>query len=260
MNTFGAYVTGRRNFKLRWVMAVARPVALLASVPIAVYAGATLEETLLCFVGSSLVAVLLAAAIVRVGYGRISLRLDLGRVRRLVGGCWPFVVLEALQVAQFKIDTLMVFWLLSSKAAAQYETAYRLLEVGRLAIRPLAAIAFPVLALLVARRQWGEARDYGAKILLRRRQRPERGLDRAANPGWIMTIDLGPGLRRERRHPADPVAQCAVGLRQPGRGADGHRYWARSAVDAAHGLGHGFQCRDQRDRDSRGGEPKGRPG
>ncbi len=73
-------------------------------------------------------------------------------------------MLDALQVAQFKIDTLMVFWLLSSEATAGYETAYRLLEVCRLAIRPLATIGFPVCALL--RQQWAAARDYGMKIIL----------------------------------------------------------------------------------------------
>lgn len=165
-NTFGSYITGRRNFKLRLLIALAGPIALLATAALAVRAGARLEATLLCFIGASLVAVLVAGAAVWIGYGRISLALDFGRVRRLISVCWPFVVLEALQVAQFKIDTLMVFWILSSKAAAQYETAYRLLEVGRLAVRPLATIAFPGFASLLARQQWTAARDYGVKIIL----------------------------------------------------------------------------------------------
>ena len=165
-NSFGAYVTGRREFGLRALIALAGPIALLAAVPLAVRAGATLEQTLLCFVGASMVAVLVAGVAVRVRYGPIPLPFDRGRLLRLIGDCWPFVVLEALQVVQFKIDTLMVFWILSSEAAARYETAYRLLEGCRLAIRPLATIAFPVCAVLFARQQWAAARDYGIKVVL----------------------------------------------------------------------------------------------
>lgn len=165
-NTFGAYLTGRRRFKLRFLVALVGPIALLTTVPLAVRAGATLEQTLLCYVGASLVAVLVAGAVVRVRYGPISLPLNLARVRHLVAACWPLVVLEALQVVQFKIDTLMVFWLLSSEAAAHYETAYRLLEVSRLAVRPLAVITFPVCAALVAQQNWVAARDYGARTTL----------------------------------------------------------------------------------------------
>ena len=98
-------------------------------------------------------------------YGRISLPRDLGSLRGLIGVCWPFVVLEALQLVQFKIDTLRVFWILSSEAAAQYETAYRLLEVSHLAIRPLSTIAFPICALLIARHDRTAARDYGTKFV-----------------------------------------------------------------------------------------------
>jgi len=165
-NSFGAYLTGQRHFGLRFLIALAGPVALLATVPLAVRAGATLEQTLLCFVGASVAAVVVAGLVVRVRYGRIPLVFDRDRLLPLIAVCWPFVVLEALQVVQFKIDTLMVFWLLSSEAAARYETAYRLLEVCRLAIRPLATIAFPVCALLFARQQWAAARDYGTKIVL----------------------------------------------------------------------------------------------
>ena len=165
-NTFGAYLTGRRQFKLRFLIALAGPVALLASVPFAVRAGATLEQTLLCYVGASLVAVLVAGSVVQVRYGPISLPLDLAKIGHLIAVCWPFLVLEALQVVQFKIDTLMVFWILSSEAAAQYETAYRLLEVSRLAVRPLAVITFPVCAALVAQQNWAAARDHGVKTTL----------------------------------------------------------------------------------------------
>jgi O-antigen/teichoic acid export membrane protein len=164
-NTFGAYLVGRREFKLRLLIALPGPIALLVTVPLVVLAGATLEQTLLCFIGASAVAVLVGGAVVHARYGRLSLPRGLGGLRWLMAVCFPFLVLEALQLVQFKIDTLMVFWILSSEAAAQYETAYRLLEVSRLAIGPLATIAFPVCALLIARQDWRAARAYGTKVV-----------------------------------------------------------------------------------------------
>ena len=218
-NSFGAYITGRRNFKLRFLIALAAPIALLASVMFAVRAGATLAQTLLCFIGANLVGVLVAGLAVRLRYGQIPLPLDLGRLRRLISACWPFVVLEALQVAQFKIDTLMVFWILSSEAAAHYETAYRLLEVGRLAIRPLAAVAFPVCATLFARHQWAAARDYSARVMLL-----AAGIGfgvlliGVVNPEWIMLTLWGPayagtgGILRILFLSAPLVFGCLVGV------------------------------------------------
>jgi O-antigen/teichoic acid export membrane protein len=192
-NSFGAYMTGRCDFKLRFLVALPGPIVLLATVPLVVRAGATLEQTLLCYLGASVAAVLVAGSVVRVRYGRVSLPLDLSRLRWLIGLCWPFVVLEALQVVQFKIDTLMVFWILSAEAAAHYETAYRLLEVSRLAIRPLATIAFPVCALLIARQDWTAARDYGAKVAL---AATAVGLAVTLagllGPEWIMVTVWGP--------------------------------------------------------------------
>lgn len=192
-NTFGAYLVGRREFKLRFLVALPGPIALLATVPLVVLAGATLEQTLLCFIAASAVAVVVAGAVVHTRYGRIPLALDHGSMRGLMGVCWPFLVLEALQLVQFKIDTLMVFWIHSSEAAAHYETAYRLLEVSRLAIGPLATIAFPVCAMLIARRDWAAARDYGTKVVV---TAAAIGLGvmllGLLGPEWIMVTVWGP--------------------------------------------------------------------
>jgi O-antigen/teichoic acid export membrane protein len=176
-------------------------------VPLVVRAGATLEQTLPCYLGASMAAVLVAGSVVRVRYGRVSLPLDLSKLRRLIGLCWPFVVLAALQVVQFKIDTLMVFWILSSEAAAHCETAYRLLEVSRLAIRPLATIAFPVCVLLIARQDWTAARDYGGHG-----GRPRRHAGRAPRLRVDHGDRLGPGIRGHGWGPADPLLERLVGV------------------------------------------------
>jgi hypothetical protein len=46
------------------LVALPGPIALLATVPLVVLAGATLEQTLLCFIGASVVAVLVTGTVV----------------------------------------------------------------------------------------------------------------------------------------------------------------------------------------------------
>ena len=50
----------------------------------------------------------------------------------------------------------MIFSILSATAVAEYETAYRLLEVTRLAVRPLAVVAFPLCVTYATQQRWGD--------------------------------------------------------------------------------------------------------
>jgi O-antigen/teichoic acid export membrane protein len=166
-NSFGAFITGQRAFLLRFLVSLPGPILLISSVPLIVGTGASLSTTLLCFVASSLVAVMVGWATVRLKYGRFSLtNVDFAGIRRLLILCSPFVGLEVLQVIQFKADVLMVFWIISSEAAAQYETAYRLLEVSRIVARPLATTALPVCAYLIAQGEWAGARSRAMQTVL----------------------------------------------------------------------------------------------
>ena len=166
-NSFGAFITGQRAFFLRFLVSLPGPILLISSVPLIVGTGASLSTTLLCFVASSLVAVMVGWATVRLKYGRFSLtNVDFAGIRRLLILCSPFVGLEVLQVIQFKADVLMVFWIISSEAAAQYETAYRLLEVSRIVARPLATTALPVCAYLIAQGEWAGARSRAMQTVL----------------------------------------------------------------------------------------------
>jgi O-antigen/teichoic acid export membrane protein len=96
------------------------------------------------------------AGTVRLTFGRIPLPRHGEALRRVALACWPLAMLDALQIVQFKVDTLMIFSMVSADAVAQYETAYRLLEVSRLAVRPLAVIAFPTCVALATRGRWHE--------------------------------------------------------------------------------------------------------
>ncbi|MGH6945568.1 MAG: oligosaccharide flippase family protein [Geminicoccaceae bacterium] len=157
-HSFGSYLIGLRHFKIRLLIALCGAVVLIVAVPLAVRAGATLPQVLLCYVVSSLVVVGVSAIVVRTRFGPFPLRMDPRVLWRLVLVCWPFVVLDALQIIQFKVDTLMIFALVSTEAVAQYETAYKLLEVSQYLVRPVAMIAFPVCVAMAAAGNWAEVR------------------------------------------------------------------------------------------------------
>ena len=164
-NSFGAFLTGLRRFGLRLLIGLTGPVLLVASVPLAVHAGASLPGVLLCYAGASLLMLAVSGAVIRFRFGRYPLTWDLNVLRRLVLLCWPFVVLDALQIIQFKVDVLMIFGLVSAEAAAHYETAYRLLEVSRLFVRPLAMIVFPLCVAMAVSGDWQGVRRLTGRTL-----------------------------------------------------------------------------------------------
>lgn len=164
-NSFGAFLTGLRRFGLRLLIGLTGPVLLVASVPLAVHAGASLPGVLLCYAGASLLMLVVSGAVVRFRFGHYPLTFDPNVLRRLVLLCWPFVVLDALQIIQFKVDVLMIFGLVSAEAAAHYETAYRLLEVSRLSVRPLAMIVFPLCVAMAVSGDWQGVRRLTGQTL-----------------------------------------------------------------------------------------------
>jgi PST family polysaccharide transporter len=161
--SFGAYLTGLRRFGLRLVLAISGPAFLITAVALAVLLEANLVQVLACYVASSVFMLAISILIVRCGFGRIPVPRSGHVLKRVVLLCWPLLMLDALQVAQFKLDTVMIFAMVSEDAVAQYETASRLLEVSRLAVRPITVVAFPICVILAKRGHWGDV----TRLLLR---------------------------------------------------------------------------------------------
>lgn len=164
--SFGATFVGLRRMKLRFVTAAAGHVALLAAVVVGVRAGGTLPQILLGYVGANLIALAAAALVMRLRVGRIGLHWDLEGSRAIVRESWPFFLLAVLGLVQFKVDTVMIFFLGTAPGVANYESAYKLLEVSRIAVRPLNLIFFPIAARLVVRDDWEELRRLVRRLVL----------------------------------------------------------------------------------------------
>ncbi|MCA9471707.1 MAG: oligosaccharide flippase family protein [Nitrospirales bacterium] len=155
-HSFGAFLIGMQRFRLRLFLSLTGPVFLMGSVALTVLFNANFIYTLLCYVLASVIMLTMSYIIVRMKFGLIPISLHWQVLRRISYLCWPLLMIETLQIVQFKIDTLMIFSMLSATAVAEYETAYRLLEVTRLAVRPLAVVAFPLCVTYATQQRWGD--------------------------------------------------------------------------------------------------------
>ena len=91
-------------------------------------------------------------------------RQELARVTRTA---LPFFVIDAFQVAHFKLDTLLLGLLRGYGEVALYESSARLLEASQFAMRPLLAIFLPICATLAAAGRWPELDRLVRGLLLR---------------------------------------------------------------------------------------------
>jgi O-antigen/teichoic acid export membrane protein len=89
---------------------------------------------------------------------------DLEAARGVARQSLPIFAVTLLDTMHFKADTVLLGFLRPLTAVASYEAAYKLFEVSRLAIRPIALIFFPICVALAARHQWPELRRLFGKL------------------------------------------------------------------------------------------------
>lgn len=164
--SFGATFVGLRRMKLRFVTAAAGHLALLAVVILGVRAGWSLPQILAGYIGANLVALAAAVLALRIRISPVGIRWDRAEVLAITRESWPFFLLAILGLIQFKVDTVMLFFLGTATAVANYESAYKLLEVSRIAVRPLSLIFFPIAARLVISEEWGDLRRLVRRLVL----------------------------------------------------------------------------------------------
>ena len=76
----------------------------------------------------------------------------------------PIFAVTLLDTVHFKADTIMLGFMKPLTAVASYDAAYRLFEVSRLAIRPVALIFFPICVGMAARHEWPQLRALFGKL------------------------------------------------------------------------------------------------
>lgn len=154
--SFSALFLGLRRVGYRVLTGISAQLLLALLIVGAVALDGGLPAVLACYVAANAVLIGFAAVLVWVKIGHFRLIWDPAGAREIVRLSMPFFVVTMLGVVHFKADTMMLGMMYSLDAVASYEAAYKLLEVSRFVIRPMAMIFFPICAGLVARRAWRE--------------------------------------------------------------------------------------------------------
>lgn len=165
--TYSAVLLGAQKVGLRTATELVAPTVQVALIPAAAALGWSFEAILFVLAASNGAMLAVSALVVHRRWGPVRIGwLDKGAWAYAFAS-WPFLVVTGLRAANFRLDTVMVYALSSPAEAASYETAFKLLEVSRLLVRPVAAVFFPLCAALAADAAWSKLRSTSDMLLLR---------------------------------------------------------------------------------------------
>ena len=191
--TYSAVLLGTHNVRLRTTSELVAPAIQILLIPAAAALGWSFETILLVLVASNAAMLGAAAVVVHRRWGPVRVTWPDRAALAYAWASWPFLVVTGLQTANFRLDTVMVFSLSSAAEAASYETAFKLLEVSRLLVRPVAAVYFPMCAAMAAGAAWANLRSTSNVLLVRT---AVAGLAIAAGVAliapWVMPTIWGP--------------------------------------------------------------------
>ncbi|NNF11895.1 MAG: oligosaccharide flippase family protein [Gemmatimonadetes bacterium] len=165
--TYSAVLLGAQKVRLRTATELVAPVIQIAFIPAAAAMGWSFEEILFVLAASNAAMLAVTAMVVHRRWGPIPIDWRHRGAWVYALASWPFLVVTGLRAANFRLDTVMVYALSSPAEAASYETAFKLLEVSRLLVRPVAAVFFPLCAALAAGAAWTKLAKTSRTLLVR---------------------------------------------------------------------------------------------
>ncbi|HEU5042265.1 MAG TPA: oligosaccharide flippase family protein [Gemmatimonadales bacterium] len=192
--TFAAFFVGLERYRLRTAMEVAGQVVLAALTLGLASRGGGLRTLLWAYVGAYALVLVVTALVVRRRYGWPPMGWSRGSAWAVARQSLPIFGVTLLDAIHARADTVMLGFLRPLPEVAAYAAAYRLLEVSRLGIRPVALIFFPICVALAARQDWS-----GLRALFGRLARTSLAVGAVAALLVILTADLvvrivfGPG-------------------------------------------------------------------
>jgi O-antigen/teichoic acid export membrane protein len=164
-SSFGALMLGLNQVKYRVITGMTGPFLLLVFVSMTVVFDGKLIAILMSYIMSNMIMIGFTVLLIYNKVGHFGLICDTVVFHRVLRESYPFFVLIFLGLLFFKIDTIMLGVLQSTLAVAQYEAAYKLFEVSRFIIRPVAMIFLPLCSQMYARESWLELKDVSQKLL-----------------------------------------------------------------------------------------------
>jgi O-antigen/teichoic acid export membrane protein len=162
--SFSAFFVGLELYGYRVTIELVGQVVLAGLVLLVVSQGGGLQALLWAYVVTHATVVAVTYGIVRAKHGPIHLRWDLEGSKDVLRQALPVFGITILDAVHFKAGTVMLGFLQPLAAVASYEAAYRLFEVSRLGIRPVALIFYPICVALAARHDWPALRRLFRKL------------------------------------------------------------------------------------------------
>jgi len=162
--SFSAFFVGLELYGYRVTIELVGQVVLAGLVLLVVSQGGELQALLWAYVVTHATVVAVTFGIVRAKHGPVHLRWDPEGSKDVLRQSLPVFGITILDAVHFKAGTVMLGFLQPLPAVASYEAAYRLFEVSRLGIRPIALIFYPICVALAARHDWPELRRLFRKL------------------------------------------------------------------------------------------------
>ena len=152
--TFGAFFVGLERYRLRTAIEVAGQVALAGLTLFLASRGGGLRTLLWAYVAAYALVLVITAVVVSRRYGWPAVGWSRAGAWGVARQSLPIFGVTLLDAVHARADTVMMGFLRPMPEVASYAAAYRLLEVSRLGIRPVALIFFPICVALAARQDW----------------------------------------------------------------------------------------------------------
>ena len=162
--SFAAFFNGLELYGYRVMIDLVGQVLLAVLAVAIVWRGGGLHAVLWAYVAANASVVAVTLWIILSRHGRPRLDWDFEAARGVAQQSLPIFAVTLLDTIHFKADTIMLGFLKPLTAVASYDAAYRLFEVSRLAIRPVALIFFPICVGMAARHEWPQLKALFGKL------------------------------------------------------------------------------------------------
>ena len=162
--SFAAFFNGLELYGYRVMVDLVGQVLLAGLALTIVLNGGGLHAVLWAYVAANAAVICITLWMIWSRYGRPQLDWDIDAARGVARQSLPIFAVTLLDTVHFKADTIMLGFLKPLTAVASYDAAYRLFEVSRLAIRPVALIFYPICVGMAARHEWPQLRALFGKL------------------------------------------------------------------------------------------------
>ncbi len=162
---FGSVFVGLQRISDRVFTGLIGPAVLLFAVPLGVWNGMSFRGVLLIYAVSS---IMMLAFTAKALSRHINVRLLIPSrksLKKTLSSALPIFALTFLALIHARIDEIMLAIYRDYEEVAIYAAGYKLLEVSRMAVRPVTMVLLPVLAAAAASRAWFEFRSSASYLV-----------------------------------------------------------------------------------------------